>query len=107
MANQSKNNDPRFWRKWRDSGAVETFDDAIARQLLNAGDLKIYAIVNHCAGPAEGCSTLSLGERMIGRPDWSETTPVLAVLAPGHDYELGQKLSRLPKGYKPLREVFG
>jgi hypothetical protein len=28
MVNQSKVNDPRFWKKWRESGAVGTIDDA-------------------------------------------------------------------------------
>ena len=29
--NQSKINDPRFWKLWRDSGAVETIEDAYKR----------------------------------------------------------------------------
>ena len=29
--NQSKKNDPRFWKKWRESGAVGTMRDAQAR----------------------------------------------------------------------------
>jgi len=31
MSNRSKINDPRFWRKWESSGAVETLADAEAR----------------------------------------------------------------------------
>ncbi|MBD3164750.1 hypothetical protein GF323_06130 [Candidatus Woesearchaeota archaeon] len=108
MVNQSKVNDPRMWKKWRASGAVGTIDDAIARQLVKQGDLKVNAIGEHYAGPAEGYSTLSLGERTVNEgPDWKVTEPVLAVLAPGYNYQLGQELSKLPKGYKPLRTVFG
>ncbi|MGD9276894.1 MAG: hypothetical protein PVJ67_07015 [Candidatus Pacearchaeota archaeon] len=36
MVNQSKVNDPRFWKKWRDSGAVGTiesaYDNAVKRE---------------------------------------------------------------------------
>ncbi|MCD4759521.1 hypothetical protein K8R33_01385 [archaeon] len=31
MVNQSKANDPRFWKKWRDSGAVGTIEDTWKR----------------------------------------------------------------------------
>ena len=107
MVNQSKINDPRFGAKWRASGAVGTIEDAIARQLAGQRDLRIVAIGEHYAGPAAGYSTLSMGERTVNEaPGWKVTEPVLAVLAPGHNYQLGQTLQRLPKGYKPLREVF-
>ena len=97
-----------MWEKWRASGAVGSVEDAIARQLSQRGDLKIYAIGIHYAGPGEGNSTLSLGERVVNQgPDWRVTEPVLAVLAPGHNYELGQKLQKLPRGYKSLKAVFG
>jgi hypothetical protein len=31
MTNQSKLNDPRFWKKWRESGAVGTIEEADER----------------------------------------------------------------------------
>lgn len=31
MSNQSKVNDPRFWKKWRESGAVGNIETARAR----------------------------------------------------------------------------
>lgn len=107
MPNQSKINDPRFWARWSASGAVGTIETAIAAQLANQGDLVISAIGEHYAGPGNGYSTLSLGERtVINGPDWGVTEPVLTILAPGHNYQLGQKLSELPTGYKSLGQVF-
>ncbi|MEK6915054.1 MAG: hypothetical protein AABW89_00750 [Nanoarchaeota archaeon] len=32
MVNQSKANDPRFWKRWRASGAVGTIEDAILKE---------------------------------------------------------------------------
>jgi hypothetical protein len=34
MVNSSKANDPRFWDKWRQSGAVGDYYDAFVRQIL-------------------------------------------------------------------------
>ncbi len=108
MTNQSKTNDPRMWEKWKNAGAVETVEKAVVRQLAYQGDLKIYAIGEHYDGPGKGCSTLSLGERTVSKgPGWEITEPVLAVLVPGHNYNLGQELTKLPKGFKSLKEVFG
>jgi hypothetical protein len=108
MINRSKVNDPRMWKKWRASGAVGTIEDAVARQLANQGEkLIVYEIAKHYAGPGYGCSTLSIGERTaIEDSDWSVLEPVLFVLAPGHNYTLGQEFQKLPKGYKPFKEVF-
>lgn len=107
MINPSKKQDPRFWRGLP-SSAIETIEDARVRQLAKQGDLKIKAIGKHYVGPAAGYSTLSFGERTVNEgPDWEVTEPVLAVLVSGHNYQLGQELPKLPKGYKPLRTVFG
>ena len=107
MVNQSKINDPRFWAKWRTSGAVDTIEDSIARQLAKEGKLTVVAIGEHYQGPVAGHSTLSLGERLVNSGhDWEVREPVLYVVAPGLGYKLGEQLKKLPRGSAPLREYF-
>jgi len=51
MVNQSKINDPRFWRKWRDSGAVGTIETAILRTMKrDRKERPVCVHVNESAG---------------------------------------------------------
>ena len=51
MVNQSKAKDPRFWKKWRDSGAVGTIEDAILRTMQTTRkQLPVCIHVNESAG---------------------------------------------------------
>ncbi len=78
-----------------------------ARQLAKKNQLVVEAIGKHHAGPAKDWSTLGLGEETLNSgPGWKVTKPALSVLAPGHEYELEQSLTKLPRGYKLLEEVF-
>src|SRR3989338_8601947 len=42
MVNSSKAQDPRFWTRWRDAGAIETYADAVTRSVTETGDLDSY-----------------------------------------------------------------
>ena len=51
MVNQSKAKDPRFWKKWRESGAVGTIEDAILRTMqLDRKQRPVCIDVNESAG---------------------------------------------------------
>lgn len=104
MINQSKINDSRFWKKWEESGAVGTLENAVALQLIKNDELTIDATIKHYSGLNEGYTTLALGERIVNSgAGWRVTKPVLSVLAPGQNYPIGKILSKLPKGYKFLK----
>lgn len=102
--NESKIKDPRMWVKWRKSGAVGNYQDSY----LNPDGLRVEGIAKHHAGAAIGNSVLSLGEKTIAQgKDWKISGPITAVVAPGHDYELGQVIRKYPKGTRTIKEVFG
>jgi hypothetical protein len=51
MVNQSKAKDPRFWKKWRESGAVGTIEDAVLRTMqANRKQRPVCVQVNESAG---------------------------------------------------------
>lgn len=61
MVNQSKINDPRFWAKWKESGAVGTIEDTIPRIMqTNTPGSKDYNVVfayTSACGGYEGVRT--------------------------------------------------
>ncbi len=100
MLNPSKKKDPRFWVSAYKSGAVP-------QEQLPPGGLKIGAVATHYAGPADGCQTLSIGQKVVNSgPDWSVTEPVCAVVVPGEKYEPGIVLLELPKNSVPVDLFF-
>lgn len=51
MVNQSKAKDPRFWKKWRESGAVGTIEDAVLRTMQTDRKQRLVCVkVNESAG---------------------------------------------------------
>lgn len=108
--NESKKMSPRQWDKWKASGAVGTIEDSRLRTLrsiwsnLSESDKVVSAMGIHYAGPAKGCSTLSLGNKVINR---FVSQPAAYIVAPGNDYKLGQHLTDLPEGAQPLENYFG
>ncbi len=96
--NQSKTADPRFWRKWHESGAV-------AKQEFPEGSLVIDAIGTHLSGPHEGYQTLTLGRKTI--LGGSGYMPLCAVVVlQSERYDLGRVLPRIPGNAVPVDVFF-
>lgn len=107
MANESQNNEPRFWEKWKKAGAVGGADEAKIEAVRAKGPIKVAAVAEHFAGVAAGDSVLSLGEKIVNQgPGWEVTKPEVAVVVKGHGYELGKKIT-IPRKAKPVSRVFG
>jgi len=111
MVNQSKKNDPRFWKKWRDSGAVGTMESAIDRlaeiydqiafsefdEVLRKGGAIIEARgINF----ENDYTTLS-----IGVPGTEEY--VYLAVPNNCGLKPGERLTRLPKGAVSVERVYG
>lgn len=107
--NESKISDPRMWKKWKQSGALGTYESSF----LGRNGITIKAIGKLHAGSGAGNSTLSLGSKIINEGvlsdghKWSISAPIIAVVAPGHNYKLGEILRRLPEGTQSIKSVFG
>ena len=70
-------------------------------------DLTILGAAKFYSGPANGSTTLSLGERVYWFDENGVTTkPIKYWIAPGHNYETGQRLDRLPEGSMPVHLFF-
>ena len=87
-------------------------EDAIASYITSKGeDLIIYETGVHHEGPTQDYLTLCIDEKRKERRREGGVAVVvrshLTILAPGYDYSIGQKLNRLPEGYKYLKDVFG
>ena len=89
--NISKKRDPRFWKRWYQSGAVPQAE-------LFGQDLVISAVGTFHFGVTSGFSTLSMGKRIVNSGlDWSVSKPVcVVVVSTKDDYKFGMKLERLP-----------
>ena len=98
--NNSKKNDPRFWRKWYASGAVK-------QVLLIGNDLVISAVATFFGDPVKVYQTLSMGDRILNSgPDWSVSAPVCAIVVPNKGYRPGMRLPRLPGNAIPVDVFF-
>jgi hypothetical protein len=76
------------------------------RKTVLMDDLTIRFVREHYKGPAAGCSTLSLGEKIIAfGPGWCISTSIRKFVVPGYNYTVGQKLERIPEGAIPV-ELF-
>lgn len=107
MASESKKNDPRFWERWKKSGAVGGIEEALARELANKGELIVDDILKLYVGPDKGNSIIYFGVKIKDEGLKSVHKEYsFAVLASGQNYTLGQKLLRLPKEYKIVKTDF-
>jgi len=96
--NESKIKSLAAWAKWNANGAVGNMDTATVQQ-AEKQKLPILGIARHYQGPAEGMSTLSLGETVVNKGiGWMVTKPVAYLIAPGQDYKLGEVVNKYPKG---------
>jgi hypothetical protein len=107
--NQSQVESPRFWVKWRKAGAVGTMLDAITQPIRKTA-LPIDAIAIHDPNNVQGkgvFSTLSIGQQLVHEgPHFKVFKPVLAVVVPGSNFELGQmvKAKDLPPGTTTIKD---
>lgn len=90
--NESQRNDPRFWEKWRKSGAVSGVESSKLKNMLT---LLVTAVASHFAGSRAGTQTLSLGEEVIGQgvdsqgKPWQVTRPKIYREVFGHNVKPG------------------
>lgn len=101
--NQSKVEDPRFWKRWVASGAV-------AQEVFPQNALSIEAIVENYAGPAKGYQTLSLGRQIVSSNSsgtvWKPLYTVAVPMGSSYNYKLGQVLPRIPRNAIPVNILF-
>jgi hypothetical protein len=92
MSNQSKKNDPRFWRKWKASGAVSSENEHFDKCMAFAARHELEAIA---ASKIEGADArLRCGEELM-------KSMVMSVAAQ-NDYTNWQTFPKPPLGKMPL-----
>lgn len=109
MSNESKTHDPRYWEKWRESGAVETIEDARLRAESSPIRNRAKPITAIGYDHERDISTLSIGEKVVASGEgWSTSQPECYCVVPGNNFKLGQMVQAryLPNGTQTVDQAY-
>ncbi len=109
MSNESKIHDPRYWKKWRESHAIETLQKAQLRTDLLPIRYESKPITAIGYNHERDISTLHIGNKIINSGDgWSSSESECYCVVPGNNFKIGQmvRAKNLPKDTQTLGQAF-